>query len=138
MDFSITWEDYEKRFKKQSRENCVASDLENTMLEEAVNIIDTVNRLPIDYTHSKPVQSRSRGGGRGSLLFLPDEPQEYTVCNAVYSLTTDLHNRLCLLRGVLMALLPKKEFLGRHLPEVVKGINVFLFYALFHFGTFFL
>ena len=138
VHFNITHEDYGKLFnkRKEAKATC-ASDLDTALLQDVVDVIESVNDLSVSYLHSKTTPSRKRGGSGVPHRFLPDEPQEYTVCDTVYSLTKDLHNKLCLLRGLIRELLPSSDFLGSHLPEVV-GYQCFLFYALLHCGSFFL
>jgi hypothetical protein len=124
--------EYKKKFKKDKGENCTASDLHNTLLQDLVNDIDAINGLPVQCIPTTPKPSSSRGGSKRTVIFLPDEPlEEYTVCNMVYSLTPDLHNRLCLLRGVLMALLPKTKILGSQLPDVVRVSLVLCLFVLY-------
>ena len=98
--------------------------------------IGSINNRPVNSIHCKPAPTRNRGGGKVA-LFLPDELQDFTVCDVAYSLTTEQHNRLCLLRGVVRELVPSENFLGSSLPEVVR-YHCFLFYALFHSGSYFL
>ena len=111
--------------------------MENNLLQDIVAIVAKVNSLQLHYIHPRLESSRSQGGGRVSLFFLPERPQQYTVCNTVYCLTNDLHNRLCLLRGVLLELLPKTEFLGNCLSEVVRA-SMFFVLCSFPLWDFFL
>ena len=95
--------------------------LHNVLLQELVEMIETLNRLPMQYQHPALVGSRSRGRCKVQSSFIPDEPLEYIRCNTQCSLSMDLHNKLCLLRGVLKELLPTEEFLGNsRLPGVVR------------------
>ena len=47
VQFNITVSEYKKKFKKDKGENCTASDLHNTLLEDLVNDIDAINGLPV-------------------------------------------------------------------------------------------
>ena len=105
--------------RKEAVATC-ASDLDTALLQDVVDIIESVNDLPVSSLRSKPAPSRKCRGVGLPQHFLPDEPQEYTVCDTVYSLSQDLHNRLCLLRRLIRELLPVNGFLGSQLPEVVR------------------
>ena len=100
LTHDVMLRDYVKTFKKR-KENCSASDLGNTLLQDLVDMVDGINGRSVHYIQDKPMllSSRSQGGDKVPVVFLPDEPQDYTVCNRVYSLTTELHKKLCLLRG---------------------------------------
>ena len=119
--FSVTWKDYDSKTNKR-RGNRVASDLKHVLLQDLVEMLDTINGLTVTYQPPPVEPSRRRGGGQPPLSFYPDKPQDYIVCNTRYRLSTELHNRLCLLRGVLKELLPfEEDFLGSSsLPSVVK------------------
>ena len=110
---------YRTVFKKKGRGNTVVSDLAGTRLKEVVDVIDSVDGLSVNYTEEKPILSRSQGTVEKT-SFVVDAPQDYTVCGTVHSLTKEMHNRLCLLRGVLYEYLPKGGYFGSCLPEVVR------------------
>ena len=92
--------------------------------------IETIGCLSLEYVTRKPSPSKRHGTSSQPLL-IPDEPKNYCVCGTMYSLTKELHNQLCLLRGVLVELLPNEYVLGSPLPEVVRASDF-----LVHLSTF--
>ena len=120
INFSITHKDYVRLYKPKLG-RCVASDFSNSTFREVVDNIETIGCLSLEYVTRKPSPSKRRGRP----LFIPDEPKNYSVCGTMYSLTKELHNRLCLLRGVLVELLPNEDVLGSPLQEVVRASDIF-------------
>jgi hypothetical protein len=120
--FRLTKKDYLKTYKKGGGENCVASDFRSTLLSGLVEKIERIDGLPVVHVPKKSPPSKSRGvevKHKRKGRFRPDDLQPYSVCDAEYVLSTNQHNMLCLLRGILKEWLPDGSYLGKHpLPEI--------------------
>ena len=59
VHFNITREDYLKLFNKnkEAKTTC-ASDLDTALLQDVVDIIESVNELSVNYLHNKVAPSR--------------------------------------------------------------------------------
>ena len=86
--------------------------------------IESIGCLSLEYVTRKSSPSK-RHGTSSQPLFIPDEPKNYCVCGTMYSLTKELHNQLCLLRGVLVELLPNEYVLGSPPAGSSKSIRFF-------------
>ena len=87
--------------------------------------IERIDGLPVVHVPKKSPPSKSRGveevKHKRKGRFRPDDLQPYSVCDAEYVLSTNQHNMLCLLRGILKEWLPDGSYLGKHpLPEIVR------------------
>ena len=77
VHFNLRRKDYFLQSIKKSG-NCCASDLESETLQEVVSLVETVNRMPVEYIHStRPTASRSRGEAQAGTVFVPDEPKVF-------------------------------------------------------------
>ena len=123
--FNLTRDDYVALYKPR-KDKLVASDLQNTLLQDMCAAIETVEGLPVIYHGPQCVPSRSRGRPEEVELY-PDKPRQLSVCGEGFMLNPSHHNKLCLLRGLLRELIPEGTTLGKPLCSTVRLALVLCF-----------
>ena len=130
--FSIRHAEYKQVYGQRSgsrdTSKYVASDLCNTLLQNLVENLESINGVPVRYISSRPAPSRSRGGEQRRFRPLPDQLETFSVCGEEYTLDIEKHNKLCLLVGILLEFLPDGSILGTPLNPVVGALMFYISY----------